>query len=78
MQGPPKGAETQAVGRSRGGLSSKIHLATDADVNPAHMIQTVGERNDITQIEALLDGFKADHVLADKGYNGACTMDAVA
>ena len=42
------------------------------------MILTGGERNDITQIEALLDGFKADHVLADQGYDGARTMEAVA
>ena len=42
------------------------------------MILTGGERNDITQIEALLDGFKPDHVLADKGYDGTRAMDAIA
>ena len=28
-----------------------------------------GERNDITQAEALVEGFTADHVIADKGYD---------
>ena len=73
-----RGAETQALGRSRGGISSKIHLATDAHGNPLRLILTGGERNDITQIEALLDGFKADHVLADRGYDGARAMQAIA
>ena len=41
-------------------------------------ILTGGQRNDITQIEALLNGFKADYVLADKGYDGQRTMNAVA
>ena len=42
------------------------------------MILTGGERADISQIEALFDGFRADHVLADKGYDGARTIEAVA
>ena len=31
----------------------------------------------MTQAAALLAGFKADHVLADKGYDGRCVIDAV-
>lgn len=76
-QGRKKGAEAQALGRSRGGISSKIHLATDAHGNPVRLILTGRERNDITQIEALLDGFKAEYVLADKGYDGARTIEAI-
>jgi transposase len=47
-------------------------------VNPVRFILTGGERNDITQIEPLLDGLKAAHVLADKGYDGQRAMDAIA
>ena len=46
--------------------------------NPVRFIQTGGERNDITQIEPLLQGLKAGHVLADKGYDGQRAMDAIA
>ena len=31
----------------------------------------------MTQAAALLAGFKADYVLADKGYDGRCVIDAV-
>jgi len=66
------------LGRSKGGLSTKVHAATDALGNPVRFILTGGERNDITQIEPLLDGLKANHVLADKGYDGQRAMDAIA
>ena len=46
--------------------------------NPVRFILTGGERNDITQIEGLLEGLKAGHVLADKGYDGQRAMDAIA
>ena len=42
------------------------------------IILTGGERNDITQIEPLLDGLKTSFVLADKGYDGQRTIDAIA
>ena len=70
--------EAHALGRSKGGLSTKVHAATEALGNPVRFILTSGERNDITQIEGLLDGLKASHVLADKGYDGQRAMDAVA
>lgn len=46
--------------------------------NPIRFILTGGERNDITQIEGLLEGLKTGHVLADKGYDGQRAMDAIA
>ena len=59
-------------------MSTKVHAATDALGNPVRFILTGGERNDITQIEPLLQGLKAGHVLADKGYDGQRAMDAIA
>jgi transposase len=46
--------------------------------NPVCFILTGGERNDITQIEGLLKGLTAGHVLADKSYDGGRAMDAIA
>src|SRR3546814_7475828 len=71
-------SEAHALGRSKGGLSTKIHAATDALGNPVRFLLTGGERNDITQIEGLLDGLQARHVLADKGYDGQRAMGAIA
>ena len=59
----------QSLGRSRGGFSTKIHLATDALGNALRFILTGGERNDITQAEALVKDFVAGYVIADKGYD---------
>ena len=59
----------QSLGRSRGGFSTKIHLATDALGNALRFILTGGERNDITQAEALVKDLVAHYVIADKGYD---------
>ena len=59
----------QSLGRSRGGFSTKIHLATDALGNAVRFILTGGERNDITQAEALVKDLCAEYVIADKGYD---------
>ena len=59
----------QSLGRSRGGFSTKIHLATDALGNALRFILTGGERNDITQAESLVKDFSAEYVIADKGYD---------
>ena len=61
----------QSLGRSRGGFSTKIHLATDALGNALRFILTGGERNDITQAESLVKDLVADYVIADKGYDAA-------
>lgn len=42
------------------------------------ILLTGGERNDITQIEPLLDGMKTGFVLADKGYDGQRAINAIA
>jgi hypothetical protein len=52
----------QSLGRSRGGFSTKIHLATDALGNALRFILTGGERNDITQAEQLIENLYADYV----------------
>ena len=59
------------------GLTTKIHGLTDAMGLPLRLIATGGHCSEMTQAAALLAGFKADHVLADKGYDGRCVIDAV-
>jgi len=57
------------LGRSRGGLRTKIHAATDALGMPLNLIGTPGQRNDITQAHNLIEGLEADALLADKAYD---------
>ncbi len=58
----------QTLGRSGGGHSTKIHLATDALGNAIRFILTGGQPNDITQAEALIENLFPDYVIADTGY----------
>lgn len=64
-----RGPDAQALGRSRGGLSTKIHIAVDALGNPVRLLLTAGQVHDSTQAEALIEGFPAKHVIADKAYD---------
>ena len=69
--------ETQGLGRSKGGFSSKIHAKVDALGNPLQIIITSGQRNDITQAELLLKNVTDSHVLADKGYDSQAVRDQI-
>ena len=57
------------MGRSRGGLSTKIHAACEALGLPIRLIATPGQRNDIAFAHDLVEDIDADAVLADKGYD---------
>ena len=67
---PKKGGQAaQALGRSRGGFSTKIHVSVDGLGNPLRFILTGGQQHDITQAEELIAGYAGEHVLADQGYD---------
>lgn len=59
----------QALGYSQGGFSTKIHLSVDALGNPLRLILTAGQRHELTQAQALIEGFEFDHLIADKAYD---------
>ena len=57
------GQGSQALGRSRGGFSTKIHIAVDGLGNPLHFMLTAGQRHNITCAEALIDGYNSEYVI---------------
>lgn len=61
--------ESQGFGRSRGGLTSKIHLIVDALGLPIDFSITGGDRHDITQANELLKNKESTYVIGDKGYD---------
>lgn len=63
------GQAEQALGRSRGGFSTKIHAVVDALGNPLDFVLTAGQTHDVTQGETLLQGRRSEYVIADKGYD---------
>ncbi len=48
------------MGRSRGGLTSKIHALVDAEGRPITLRLTAGQVHDSVEAEALLDGALSD------------------
>ena len=51
-RGRKRGQQTQALGRCRGGFTTKLHAVCDALGNPLRFIVTGGERHDCTQAQA--------------------------
>nr|WP_260408936.1 IS5 family transposase [Pseudomonas cichorii] len=69
-----------ALGRSRGGLTTKIHMLCDANGVPLHFILSPGQASDIAHAQPLLDQVRilgkpgrprkrSRWLLADKGYD---------
>ena len=69
------GQENQALGRSRGGFSTKIHITVDGLGNPLRVLLTAGQTHESTQAHALLNGLSGQHVIADRGYAGQPLVD---
>lgn len=59
----------EAIGRSKGGLSTKIHATVDALGNPLSFHLTPGQASDLDGADKLLPELLADTLLADKGYD---------
>ena len=66
--GRKKGSEDKALGRSRGGLSTKIHLLADETGLPLAFRITPGQAAEYPQAQ-LLNGQQAEAVLGDRGYD---------
>jgi hypothetical protein len=56
LAGPaPLGGEGEALGRSQGGFSTKLHLRAEGNGRPITAVLTGGERHEQTALERLLD-----------------------
>lgn len=73
--------EDHALGRSRGGLSTKVHLASDSRARPLSIHVTAGQAGDAPAFEAVMAGIRIPRsglgrprtrpavVLADRAYS---------
>jgi len=61
--------EDQAIGRSRGGLSTKVHTMVDALGNPVGFHLSGGEAHDLVGADHLLPEMQADVLIADKAFD---------
>ena len=71
------GDQTEALGRSRGGLTTKIHLGCDGRGRPLGVVLTPGQRHDSTQLEPVLDAIRVPRPCGRVGLaNGPTTWSA--
>jgi transposase len=77
MEPPKNGRDEEAEGKSRGGLSTKIHAAVDGPGYPLRFFLTGGQASEYGQSERLIAGFPAEHVLADKGYDSNTFIELI-
>src|SRR6478752_3460733 len=74
-QGPPsrtglkRGTQSQAIGRSKGGMTTKILALTDALGNLVRFELLPGHRFDTVGIEPLLKDVEFDGLIADKAFD---------
>src|SRR4051794_38705737 len=66
---PQKAGPDQAIGRSKGGLSTKIHALVDALGNPVGFHLTGGQEHDLAGADALLPELEAETLIADKAFD---------
>ncbi len=67
--GAKGGQEHQALGRSRGGFSTKIHVVVDALGYPVDIALTPGQTHDSVPAMSMLEDIRAIYVIADKAYD---------
>src|ERR1700682_1540373 len=66
----------QAIGRSRGGLTTKIHALVDALGNPVELMLTPGQDHECA--EPLLENATPRALLGDKAYDADPLLDTLA
>ena len=66
------------IGRTKGGMNTKLHAVTDADGRPIRFFMTAGQVSDYTGAAALLGSLpKAEWLLADRGYDADWFRDVL-
>lgn len=70
--------QKEALGKSKGRFSTKIHLTTDALGNHLKFILTGGQTHDITQATQLCENIFASTVIADKAYDANSFVTTIA
>ena len=66
------------MGRSRGGLTTKIHTLVDARGRPLRFILTGGQAHDSTTAAELLAGHATAAIIADKAYDNNALRERIA
>lgn len=63
------GKKEEAIGKSRGGNTSKVHMLCDGHGNPIEFELTGGQVHDVNMANTLIGRCEADTLIADKAYD---------
>ncbi len=74
---PVGGQKRELMGRSRGGLTSKIHLLCNSQGKPLRVLLSAGDCADINLAHAMVEGLQGGTLVADKGYDSDFLRDAL-
>lgn len=66
---PEEAAAREGLGRSRGGLTTKLHAACDALGNPLRLRVTPGQYGNVPQAAGLVEGLTPEALVADTAYD---------
>ena len=66
---PAGGQEAQAMGRTKGGMNTKIHAVVDEATHPVRLFLSPGNDADVTHAPNLVGELRAAMLVADKGYD---------
>ena len=69
MRRVERGIERNALGRSRGGFSTKLHAIVDTESRPLYVTLTPGQRHEMVVAEELLDHARGQALIGDTGYD---------
>ena len=69
MPGQKGDRTAECIGRSKGGLTTKIHVQCDALGNPTGFHLTPGQAHDLEGADVWLPGMTADTLIADKAFD---------
>ena len=73
-----KGGRGRQIGRTKGGMNTKLHAVADASGRPIGFFMSAGQISDDTGAAALLDSLpKAGWLLADRGYDADWFREAL-
>jgi transposase len=73
-----RGGRDRCVGRSRGGLTTKIHALVDKKGRPIRLLLGAGQESDIARAQELIGDLpKGAMLLADKGYDANALRQSV-
>jgi transposase len=76
-RGRNRGQHTPAWGRSRGGFSTKIPIATAGLGHPRRFLLSGGQEADLTSAEPWIEGQRFDAGIGEKGSDSNCLVKVI-